>query len=173
MFYNWASDDRVCRYLTWKLHDNIEETKLLLDHWINSYMKKTEYNWAIEIKAINQVIGSISVVHYQEANRSCEIGYCIGYDYWNKGFTTEALYAVIEYLFEETDFHRIEAKHDTQNPASGKVMQKCGLTYEGTLKESVIRKDGSFGSMKVYGILKSDHERNKEELNSLIHYNKE
>ncbi len=91
-----------------------------------------------------------------ELRNNCEVGYCIGYDYWNKGFTSEALAAIMTYLFAEVGMHRIWAKHDVENPASGAVMQKCGMIYEGRFKEYYLRHDGTYSDALVYGMVTKD-----------------
>lgn len=55
------------------------------------------------------------------------IGYCIGRKWWKQGITSEALKAVIDFLFDEVKTNRIEARHDPRNPNSGLVMKKCGM----------------------------------------------
>ncbi len=70
------------------------------------------YQWAIVYKENNQVIGSISVVGIDESIEATEIGYCIGYDYWNKGITTEAFSMVISFLFDEVNGNRISVRHE-------------------------------------------------------------
>lgn len=64
------------------------------------------------------------------------IGYCIGTKWWHKGIMSEALGTVIDYLFDEIGMNRIESRHDVRNPHSGAVMKKCGMKYEGTLRQS-------------------------------------
>jgi Acetyltransferases, including N-acetylases of ribosomal proteins len=103
---------------------------------IVAYPQPTTYDWGIELKEIGQVIGSISVVRQNNDVGSVHIGYCIGRHWWNKGITSEAFAAVISYLMDEVKVNRIDPRHDPRNPYSGKVMEKCGLRYEGTLKES-------------------------------------
>jgi len=65
-----------------------------------------------------------------------EVGYALSRKHWGQGVMTEAFTAVIRYLFEEVGVLRVSSRHDPNNPASGKVMQKCGLKYEGTLRQS-------------------------------------
>lgn len=70
---------------------------------------------------------------------------------------TEALMAVINYLFKEIGMNRIEGRHNILNPASGRVMQKSGMTLEGILRQAKInKKNGEFYDLAVYSILKSD-----------------
>ena len=97
------------------------------------------YNWVITEKGINEAIGSLSIVDINEEREEVEIGYCIGYNYWNKGYVTEALKKVIAYLFDEIQVKSIVAKHDSRNLASGRVMQKANMEYYG--QEYDVNKD--------------------------------
>ncbi len=129
-FYNnWASDARVTKYLTWNIHTNITFTRVLLNEWIGNYHNLNYYQWVIQLKDDSQVIGSISAVNINKELEEIEIGYCLGYNYWNKGYTTEALNKIIKYFFEEVKIKKIKARHDSRNIASGKVIKKCGLKY--------------------------------------------
>lgn len=132
MYQNWARDDRVTKFLTWPSHKSVEESKEVLETWALEYPNPTWYQWCIELKELGQAIGSISVVHQNEEIASVEIGYCIGHDYWNRGITSEAFQAVIDFFFLQVNANRIESRHDPRNPNSGKVMATCGLRYEGT-----------------------------------------
>lgn len=156
MFKNWANDSEVTKFLTWKPHKDVEFTKKIMGMWINGYENNNMYNWAIELKEIGEVVGNISTVELDEKNLSCEIGYCMSRKYWGKGIMSEALKAVIDYLFSEVGFNRITARHDTNNIASGKVMIKSGMTYEGTLRKVKLRDDKEFYDLAIYAILKDD-----------------
>lgn len=163
MYNNWAKDPIVSKFLSWQPHKKINETKKLLRKWNRAYRNRKVYNWAIELKEIGQVIGSISVVKdkvsWYNGKRAIvekEIGYSIGHNWWGKGIVTEALKAVIYFLFTITDTTRITAKHNTQNPASGKVMQKAGMHYEGTLRESHTSNYGIEDNC-VYSILRKEY----------------
>ena len=83
------------------------------------------------------------------------IGYCIGRNWWHKGITSEALKAVMDYFFEKVEVNRIESRHDPRNPNSGKVMQKCGMKYEGTLRSSDWNNQGIWDAC-YYALLKSE-----------------
>lgn len=154
MFDNWANDERVTRFLTWGAHGCIDVTKFVLSDWCNSYEKDDFYNWAIEFEG--KVIGSIGCVDTNENSQRGEIGYCIGYDFWGKGITSEAAKAVIDYLLNDVGYNRIEIAHAKKNPASGKVALKCGLTYEGTKRQYFKALNGEFLDIAFYSILKSD-----------------
>ena len=155
MFKNWATDSEVCKFLSWNPHKDLSETKQIVEGWVNSYTPKF-YFWAIELKDIEEVIGSISIMEINEEYYSCTFGYNIGRGFWGRGYMTEALKAVINYLFKEIGMNRIQGNHNTFNPASGRVMQKSGMIYEGILRQAKINKNGEFYDLAVYSILKSD-----------------
>ena len=73
----------------------------------------------------------------------------------NQGYATEAAQAVLEYGFRKLGLHRVQARHFTKNPASGRVMQKIGMTYEGTLRQSIYR-FGRFEDAALYSILRHE-----------------
>lgn len=153
MFDNWASDPEVTRYLTWPTHSSAAITAMVMTDWVEAYEREDRYNWAIILKGTDdKPIGNISVVHLHENVDAGEIGYCMGKAWWRGGIMTEALRAVIDYLFGQVGFNRLEARHDTNNPASGRVMEKCGMRYEGTLRQSA-RNNQGIVDIAVRGIL--------------------
>lgn len=155
MFKNWASDREVSKYLSWHAHNSVADSQELLTNWVSAYSKDV-YNWAIELKEIKEVIGGISVVNLYEDSYNCEIGYCLSSKYWNTGITSEALKAVIDFLFEEVNFNRISALYNPKNVYSGRVMSKCNMKFEGTLREYKVNKAGEFYDLSVHSILKSE-----------------
>lgn len=157
MFGNWASNPNVTKYLTWGPHESVEITKLIINDWLNGYKEDNYYQWAIELKDIKEPIGSISVVRINEKIDEVEIGYCIGQDWWHQGYTSEAFSRIIDFLFNEVGVNRICAKHDTNNPNSGRVMLKCGLRYEGTLRSAGCNSTNSICDLAVYSILKNEY----------------
>lgn len=136
MYRNWASDPEVTKYLTWPAHGSVDVSNMVLADWVGAYEKPDWYQWAIELKEIGQPVGSISVVSHNDKAESAHIGYCLGKQWWGRGIMTEALAAVMAYLFEEVGMQRIESRHDPRNGGSGAVMRKCGMKYEGWLRRS-------------------------------------
>lgn len=135
-FSNWMSDPEVTKYLTWKTHENVEETRAILEDWSKKYQDNDYYQWVIALKDNDEPIGTISVVSTNENIDVAEIGYCIGKKWWRQGYTSEALARVLAFLFEEVKANKVYASHDIENPNSGKAMRKCGMKYEGTLRQS-------------------------------------
>ena len=133
MFENWAGDPEVTKYLTWPTHNSVEISRMVSDSWIADYEKPDTYLWMITLKGTP--IGSISVVEQNSGIGKAEIGSCIGTAWWHQGIMSETLKAVMDFLFDEVGYHRVESLHDPNNPHSGAVMRKCGMQYEGTLRK--------------------------------------
>ena len=160
-FRNWMRDPAVTEFLTWDPHPDPEHTGELLRKWCAEYEKRDYYQWAIELKEIGEPIGSISVVKQDEKTEMAHIGYCIGKPWWHRGYTSEALAAVIDFLFREVGVNRIETQHDPANPHSGGVMRKCGMQYEGTLRQA-IRSNRGITDAAIYSILANEYEGAKQ-----------
>ena len=157
-YRNWTSDDKVTEFLRWPTHEDISVTESVIKDWIVQSAKPDFYQWAIVLKELDEPIGTISVVEQNEALNSVHIGYCIGSKWWRQGITTEAFAAIIPYLFDEVGVNRIESQHDPNNPYSGDVMKKCGLHYEGTLRQADFNNKGIVDAC-MYSLLKSDWEK--------------
>ncbi|MBQ9005790.1 MAG: GNAT family N-acetyltransferase [Atopobiaceae bacterium] len=160
-YRNWCNDAEVSHFLTWQPHSNEDETRSIIESWIHSYCDPASYQWAIELRDIEEPVGSISVVSIDETVGAMEIGYCLGKRWWHDGLMTEALSAVVSYLFAHTDVNRICAKHDVRNPRSGHVMKACGLSFEGTLRQAALCNVG-LSDVSVYSILRSEWEDGRQ-----------
>lgn len=158
MFANWASDPEVTKFLTWQTHSSLDVSKQVLESWVKGSEQENFYQWMIELKELGQPIGSISVVDMNDRVGKAEIGYCLGVAWWHKGIMSEALQAVMDYLFDEVGFNRLEARHDPRNPHSGGVMRKCGMIYEGTSRQADRNNQGLCDAAR-YGILRTDRSR--------------
>ena len=94
--------------------------------------------------------------HHQRA----VVGYWIGCEYWNNGYCTEAAGEIVRFGFEELGLNRIVSSHLTRNPASGRVMQKIGMKYEGCSPQQV-RHRGRFEDLERYGLLRADFQASR------------
>ena len=157
MYDNWAGDEEVVRFLTWPAHGCAEISRLVLEDWVEGYEKDDFYQWAIVPDELGQPIGSISGVKIDEKTCCARIGYCIGRQWWHKGITSEALAAVMDFLFLEVGALRVEAFHATENPHSGGVMRKCGMVHEGRLRRGGWCNRGIV-DIECYGILREEWE---------------
>jgi len=129
--------------------------------WVERRLKMAEagegeYGYAIIHKAQAQFIGTITMRVNQEHARA-EVGYWLGKTYWGEGYMTEALCRLIQFGFEDLLLQRVYANHLHINPASGRVMQKAGMRYEGTFPKHIL-KWGEFVDLVNYGITREDYD---------------
>ena len=158
MYSGWCNDPEVSKYLTWPPHESADVTRYLLNTWIPEYEKGEYFNWVMELKETGKIIGNISVVQVREDIGEALIGYCMSRGYWGHEYMPEALKAVIDYLFDVAGMNRVVASHDVNNPKSGRVMQKAGMKYEGTLRQAGHNMQGIV-DLCYYSVIKSDREQ--------------
>jgi ribosomal-protein-alanine N-acetyltransferase len=111
---------------------------------------------AIVLRATSELCGAIGL-DISRRHRRAELAYWIGVPYWNQGYATEAAAALLTYGFTALQLHRIHARHVTRNPASGRVMQKIGMTFEGIQREHFLKGE-RFEDVANYGILHDEWE---------------
>ena len=145
----------------------VAETTLNMPHpyqekdaifWINmaqqGWRDKTKNIFAIRLKTNQELIGGIGL-HIEASFNRAELGYWIAVPFWNQGYMTEAVEAVIKYGFNQLHLNKIFAVYEADNPASGKVMLKNGMLKEGELKQHV-RKNGVYIDLVQYGVLNGE-----------------
>lgn len=123
----WSSDARVSRFMSYPGYDDIN----IAIEWLDSLAdEKTEWNWGFVLKENGKLIGSGSIGEDKLMEGYWGIGYNIRFDCWNKGYTTEAMQAIISFAHTEFGVNKICSDHAVDNPASGRVMEKCGLRFD-------------------------------------------
>lgn len=130
VYRSWTSDDRVSKYVRWSTHKSADETREWIKFDIESNKSDKTYNWGFELKQTGKLIGCGGIVEKDGAQKIYELGYNIMYDCWNHGYTTEAAKEMLRFGIEELGIREYVACHAVENPASGKVMEKCGFIYE-------------------------------------------
>ncbi len=123
----YASDNIVTKYLTWPSYTDISQ----VEEVVKKYYIGKEGVFAIELESEQKCIGCIGLILYIEHNKA-SFGYVLNREYWNKGYMTEALNIILDFSFSKLELNRVEATHYIGNEGSGRVMQKCGMKYEGT-----------------------------------------
>ena len=153
IFKNYTQDPNVTRFLVWKPHTKMETTKDWLQICIDSWDENKHLDFIIWHKEIEKSIGMIS---FRINSFIVNFGYVLAKSFWNKGIMTEACNPIISKLLERRDIYRIEAIHDLDNPASGKVMDKLGMEYEGILRKYSLHPNISNipRDCKMYAIVK-------------------
>ncbi|MWV42743.1 GNAT family N-acetyltransferase [Paenibacillus sp. HJL G12] len=130
----------------------------MAEGWIQTHLdhfnEERSLQLAIVLSEEQQLIGAIGIAINKKFAHG-ELGYWIGKSYINHGYCTEAARGIVKYAFTELNLHRVYACHLGKNPASGKVMEKLGMKYEGLLRQH-IRKWDQFEDLVHYGLLKDE-----------------
>ena len=153
--YEYSRDPEVARHVLWDAHRSVNETRAYVRYMLRKYRLGEPVSWGIEHLESGKVIGTIGFMWYQRENNSAEVGYSLSRAYWNQGLMTEALRAILKFAFAEMRLHRVEAQHEVENPASGHVMLKAGMRYEGTLRGRLFNK-GRYVDVALYAMLRED-----------------
>ena len=156
--FAYSRDPQVARYVLWEAQTSLSDARAYLRFMLRKYRLGEPASWGIEWKATGQIIGTIGFMWIQRENASAEVGYSLSRAFWNQGVMTEALGELIRYGFRSLNLNRIEAQHETENPASGAVMRKCGMRREGTLRQRLLNK-GRFVDVELYAILRRDFQQ--------------
>lgn len=138
----------------------------MAEEWISTHRPKFEtgelLNFAIVSLTSGDLMGAIGLAIVPRFERA-ELGYWIGRPYWKNGFCTEASKAMLQYGFNTLKLNRIHASHLSRNPASGRVMQKIGMTHEGRAPQHVKKWD-QFEDLEQYGILREQWIKSTEQI---------
>jgi len=135
----------------------------MAEEWISThaeaFSKRKGLVFAIDLRPEGSLIGAIGLELHM-IHEGAELGYWIGKPYWNQGYCTEAACEVLRYGFECLGLNRIQARHMSKNPASGRVMEKLGMSREGTLRQS-LKRFGKFEDAIMYSILREEYDVRK------------
>lgn len=159
MLKNWIADENIQSLYSEPVYTTKDEVRELLDKYIGSYENDDYYRWAIIEKVTNECIGQIAYFLVDSKNHFAEIEYCIGAEFQCRGYATETTKAIIAYGFEEINLHKIQICTKTVNEPSKRVIEKCGFTYEGILRDYFYM-NGSYTGRLYFSMLKSEYESN-------------
>lgn len=152
--FAYASDHEVASWTTWEAHRTLDDSRDYLERVMTWYADGFGGPWGLELKSTGQLIGTCGMALTPQHARA-ELGYAVGRAWWGQGLMTEAVVEAIRYGFEELRLNRIEARCIPTNIGSARVMEKAGMTYEGTIREQIFVK-GSFDDLRLYSILRRE-----------------
>lgn len=153
--FDLFKSEEVTRYYNLHPYRKIEDAQPLIDWFISRFQQGLAIRWGIALKGERNIIGTVGFNNYIKNHRA-NIGYDLQQKYWNKGYITEALSAIIQFGFKELDINRIEAEVMQGNPGSDKVLEKLGFKKEGLLREWMLW-DGIHYDMTMYSLLKKEY----------------
>lgn len=154
--YEYSCRDETCRYLLWDKHPFYSYTAELTKHLQREYAQGRYFDLAIELKENHKMIGTVGFTQVDEKNFGCEVGYVISPDYWGRGIAAEAVNALLNFAFCQLKMKRVEAKYMVENTASRRVMEKCGMSFEGIQRSKLFVKD-KFRDIGVCAILSDEY----------------
>jgi ribosomal-protein-alanine N-acetyltransferase len=158
--FAYAADPEVARFVTWSAHATVQDSIAFLNMVKQKYENGQIAEWGVSERSTGRIIGTCGFTWIRPEHGKGEIGYALARTHWRMGFMTEAVDAVMRYGFVALRLNRIEARCKTENTGSERVMQKCGMTYEGTLRQTMLVK-GTFIDLKMYAILRGEWEQRK------------
>ena len=158
--FDYARAPGVSKYTIWSPHKDISETLDFIRYVIKNYHSCASEDWGIVYKPDAKFIGTIGFFNWDESNRKAEIHYALSNRYSGLGIMTEAVKRTLCFGFTKMRLNRIEARCMINNKASERVMQKCGMKYEGIMRGSLFAK-GKYFDLKTYAVLKEDWARSK------------
>jgi len=140
IFDQYAQDVAVTRYLTWRPHQDVEETKDFVRRCNAAWQDRSAFPWAIIRKADSQLLGMIEI---RIDGHRVDLGYGIARQYWGQGYTTEAVAAIMDWAWQQPSVYRVWAVCDIENQASARVLEKVGMQREGVLQRWIMHPNRS------------------------------
>lgn len=136
-------------------HKNPGETAAFVQNMLDKSGEPGNYYWCVELKATGEPIGVIGLIMLDAESETATFAYSLGTAFWGRGYATEAVREVVRFGLNNAGYNRLEAYHSVKNPASGAVMKKAGLKYEGHARQKY-KSSAGFEDCDMYAIVKSD-----------------
>jgi len=133
--HEYASNEDVSKFIGWPLMHVISDSEAYVKKLIENEKNKTHQYASVVLKENNQHIGTMMLFNFNDEAKHAEIGFVIHQDYWNKGYTTEAVNLILDYVKEHTDLHKVCARVVSANKGSSKVLFNSGFLLEGQLRD--------------------------------------
>jgi RimJ/RimL family protein N-acetyltransferase len=135
IFEQYAQDPEVTRFLAWKAHRYVDETREFLRRCRSVWKEGSAFPWTIARKSDDQLLGMIEM---RIADHAANLGYVLAKPFWGKGYAPEAVEALIKWGLNQREIYRVWAVCDVENQASARVLEKAGMLREGTLGRWII-----------------------------------
>ncbi len=135
-FYHYMNHPKVAAYLAEDdIPNSFDAAKKDLNYWSQLFHFNHGFYWAISEKDNSKIIGTCGFNIWNKQQKRAEISYDIDFNYWNKGYATNAVSAICEFALQKMEVVRIQATVETTNKPSSRVLEKCGFTNEGVLRK--------------------------------------
>ena len=147
IFAEYAQDTEVAKYMIWRPHLDIEESRDFIRRCISAWKDDNAYPWVITRKSDGRLIGMIEC---RIKLFSMDIGYVLARAHWGHGYTPEAARTIVDWGLGQEKIYRVWALCDVENLASARVMEKIGMQREGTLRRWTLHPNISDKPRDVY-----------------------
>ena len=161
--YEYSRLEAVTEYLLWYPHKNIEQTSDYLHFLQTRYRTGDFYDWAVVDNDTKKMIGTCGFTRLDFNHNLAEVGYVLNPEYWGRGIAAEAVRRVMDFAFMELNVHRVEAKYIVGNERSRRVMEKCGMSFEGVARSSMYIK-GQYRDIGTCAIISDEYMAKRERL---------
>jgi ribosomal-protein-alanine N-acetyltransferase len=155
--FKLRSNPELMRYVPRPLANSVDEVTRLINDWLTAVDAGSCFHFSITLKEHNTMIGHMLLFNIQPEHSRGEVGYMMAAEHAGKGYTTEAVQAIVEFAFGTLDMHSLEATINPENIASAKVLQKAGFVPEAYFRENFFWQ-GKFEDTAMYSLLKKDTE---------------
>jgi len=159
--FAYACDPEVVRYLPWEHHRSIEDAREFIARTLEAHEAGKRADWGMVLRSTGRVVGTCGFCAWAGGSGRAELGYCLAREHWGRGLVTEASLRVVRFGFEDCMLNRIEAVCDANNIGSARVLEKCGMSFEGILRQRMLMHE-TYRDMKMYAILREDWIRMQE-----------
>ena len=157
--FEYASDPEVTKHVRFVTHKSPDDTRAFLKLMEENRCAGSSVVWAVTLRSGGgKVIGSVGFVCWTPQHRRAELGYALNRHYWNQGYASEAVAALVAHGFSALNLNRIEAFVSPAHRPSQRVLEKCGFHPEGVLRQHELIK-GHWHDSRVYSILRQDFEK--------------
>lgn len=167
--YDYSHREEVTRYLLWSPHPNEEYTHRYIEQLQTQYRIGEFYDWAVVCKENGKMIGTCGFTSFDLNHNRAEIGYVLNPDYWGRGIIPEAVCEVMRFGFCELRLNRIEAHYIFGNDRSRRVMEKCGMKFEGVMRSYMYIKN-EYKDIGICSILNREYFNGAVKNETKTHY---
>ena len=140
VYEKYGADEVVARYVMWTTHKTKETVSEFIRERILRIETGQEFSWCISLPDGAGVIGMIGA---RVCDHKVDIGYVLAREYWNRGYMTEAISTVAEWLLSQPSIFRVWAVCDTENIGSARALEKSAFVREGVLRRWVVHPNRS------------------------------
>jgi [ribosomal protein S5]-alanine N-acetyltransferase len=135
IFMKYAQDSEVTKYLIWRPHKVVEETKAFIERCIQGRKNASNFAWVVIQKEEHTLFGMIEL---RITGDQADFGYVLARDAWGQGYASEMVKAVVSWTLVQPEIQRVWATCDCENPASARVLEKAGLKFVKVLKRYIV-----------------------------------